>query len=129
MSGPSWEVTDDSPHEAPDAEKDGLDLGLIEEVIVRNAKPVILPNKEKVPLQFDIYQLHLKSVGPGVPMKYDATMTNLKPPGDIRSDGTFGPWVSEEPSDTPLLPESIFSKMPILGFSKQLRGFSLERHL
>ena len=35
-------------------------------------------------------------------MKYDADLTNPKPPGQIHSVGTFGPWVADEPSATPL---------------------------
>ena len=76
---------------------------LIEEVIVRDATLVILPNdKSKVPLHFDIDRLRLESAGLNVAMKYDATLTNPKPPGDIQSQGSFGPWSSEEPGDTPL---------------------------
>lgn len=76
---------------------------LIEEVIVRDATLVILPNdKSKVPLHFDIDRLRLESAGLNVAMKYDATLTNPKPPGDIQSQGSFGPWSAEEPGDTPL---------------------------
>jgi hypothetical protein len=35
-------------------------------------------------------------------MKYDAELTNAKPPGEIDSRGNFGPWVAGEPGDTPL---------------------------
>ena len=76
---------------------------LIEEVIVRDATLFILPNdKSKVPLRFDIDRLRLESAGLNVAMKYDATLTNPKPPGDIQSQGSFGPWSAEEPGDTPL---------------------------
>ena len=76
---------------------------LIEGVIVRDAKLVILPkDKSKVPLRFDIERLRLQSAGLDVAMRYDATLTNPKPPGDIQSQGSFGPWSAEEPGDTPL---------------------------
>jgi len=35
-------------------------------------------------------------------MKYEATLTNATPPGEIQSRGSFGPWAAEEPGDTPL---------------------------
>jgi hypothetical protein len=35
-------------------------------------------------------------------MKYDAALTNAKPPGEIESKGTFGPWVAGEPGDSPI---------------------------
>jgi hypothetical protein len=46
--------------------------------------------------------LKLESAGPGVAMKYDAMLRNPTPPGEIHSTGTFGPWHSGEPGDTPL---------------------------
>jgi len=76
---------------------------LIEEALVRNATLVILPSDtSKVPLRFDINRLRLLSAGLDVAMKYDATLRNPKPPGDIQSQGIFGPWSAEEPRDTPL---------------------------
>jgi hypothetical protein len=76
---------------------------IIEEVAVRNAKLVLLPkDKRKTPLQFDIHGLRLHSAGAGVAMKYDAVLTNPKPPGEIQSKGSFGPWAAGEPGDTPL---------------------------
>ena len=41
-------------------------------------------------------------------MKYDAALTNAKPPGEILSKGTFGPWAAEEPGDTPVSGEYDF---------------------
>ena len=35
-------------------------------------------------------------------MKYDCLLTNPRPPGEIHSFGSFGPWNSTEPGDTPL---------------------------
>jgi hypothetical protein len=74
---------------------------VINEVIVTNAKLVILPkDRAKVPLDFDIHHLRLESVGMGQPMKYTATLTNPKPPGEIQTLGTFGPWAAVEPAET-----------------------------
>jgi hypothetical protein len=44
----------------------------------------------------------LQTDGPGKPMRYEASLTNPKPRGRIQSSGTFGPWVADDPSATPL---------------------------
>jgi hypothetical protein len=76
---------------------------LIEEVLARNAHLTILPrDKTKVPLRFDIHDLGLESAGKNVAMRYQATLTNPKPKGEINSTGVFGPWSADEPGDTPL---------------------------
>ena len=58
--------------------------------------------------KFGIHHLNLQSAGNGVPMKYDAEFTNAKPPGQIHSVGTFGPWSADEPGDTPLTGDYTF---------------------
>ncbi len=84
---------------------------LIEKVVVNDAVLVTLPrDPKKVPLRFDIHRLELDSAGPGVPMNYDARLTNPKPPGEIVSKGTFGPWAADEPGDSPLAGEYVFEK-------------------
>jgi hypothetical protein len=84
---------------------------VINEVIVTNAKLVILPkNRSKVPLAFDIHRLRLESVGAGQPMKYTATLTNPKPPGEIQTLGTFGPWAAGEPAETSIAGQYTFEK-------------------
>ncbi len=54
------------------------------------------------PLEWDMKQLSLHSVGLGRPLVFDTQMTNAKPPGLIRSHGEFGPWNREDPGDTPV---------------------------
>lgn len=84
---------------------------LIEKVLVNNAALVILPkDPKKVPLRFDIHRLQLDSAGPGVPLKYEAQLTNAKPPGEIVSKGSFGPWVAGEPGESPLAGDYLFQK-------------------
>ena len=91
---------------------------IIREVAVNNAKLVILPkDKKKFPLQFDIHRLRLWSAGIGIASRYDALLTNPKPPGTILSKGTFGPWKADEPSDTPLSGEYTFEKADLSVFS------------
>lgn len=56
----------------------------------------------KVPLEFDIQHLTLKSVAAGQPLSFEATLVNPKPVGNIRSSGAFGPWNAEDPGATPV---------------------------
>ena len=75
----------------------------IAEVIVRDATLVILPKERtKIPLEFAIRDLRLHPEGTAVTMRYDAAITNPRPPGAIHSVGSFGPWNADEPGDTPL---------------------------
>ena len=110
-----------SPEETPAANAASGGV-VIEEVLVRNARLIILPrNKAKVPLRFDIHDLRLESAGKDVAMKYTAFLTNPKPPGEIHSTGVFGPWAAGEPGDTPLSGEYGFDHAD-LGIFKGIAG-------
>jgi len=75
----------------------------ISDVIADGAIIRILPSKPGAePLEFDCHHLRLQSVGPGLPMDYQAELDNAKPPGLIHSNGKFGPWHTEEPGATPV---------------------------
>ncbi len=54
----------------------------------------------KLPLEFDISDLRMKDIGSGLPFRFDATLVNPKPVGDIHSTGQFGPLNEESPRDT-----------------------------
>jgi hypothetical protein len=56
----------------------------------------------KLPLDFEISSLTMKDIGPDQPMRFDATLVNPKPVGDIKSIGHFGPFSVENPRDTPV---------------------------
>lgn len=58
------------------------------------------PGKE--PLTWDIRKLTLYDAGVDRPMTFHATLHNPKPPGDIRTTGSFGPWAADDPGDTPV---------------------------
>ena len=113
----SQELSEDAP--ATQAAPAGV---VIEEILVRNARLIILPrDKTKVPLRFDIHDLRLESAGSGVPMEYTAVLTNPKPPGEIHCTGVFGPWAAGEPGDTPLDGEYRFDDAD-LGIFKGVAG-------
>lgn len=67
------------------------------EVVINTAKP------GKRPLEFDISDLRLKDIGPGLPLQFNATLVNPKPVGDIQSTGRFGPLKEDRPRDTAVI--------------------------
>src|SRR5580704_16775908 len=54
----------------------------------------------KLPQQFVIQSLKLRSIGAGQPMDFNAKLTNPKPVGQIESQGYFGPWNAAQPGET-----------------------------
>jgi len=96
---------DDRPtfNSAAEEQQHAQNSVLIQDVRIINSKLTILPkDPAKTPLTFNLHEVDLSEAGNGVAMKYVAALTNAKPPGEIISKGTFGPWVADEPGDTPL---------------------------
>jgi hypothetical protein len=94
--------------EMPEGSKGGTPV-IIDRVIATNATLRILPkDSSKQPLTFDIAQLQLRSAGAGQNMKYEAKLTNPKPPGEIDSSGAFGPWDADDPGKTPIAGDYTF---------------------
>jgi hypothetical protein len=90
----------------------------IREVVAKDSRLVILPKTAgKEPLTFLIKDLHLQSAGSDQAMKYAAVLTNPKPQGLIRSAGDFGPWVAEDPGNTPLSGDYSFDHADLSVFS------------
>jgi hypothetical protein len=82
---------------------------VIDEIIADGTKLSTLPRDAwKEPLEFDIAKLRLYGGGPADAMSFDASLTNAKPPGEIRSTGKFGPWDREDPAGTPVLGKYTF---------------------
>ena len=108
----------ESAADADDREAESKTSVVIDRLNVKKATLVILPrDRAKKPLRFDIHDLKLQSGGPGVAMKYDAMLTNPRPPGEIHSFGSFGPWRSGEPGDTPLNGDYTFDHADLGVFS------------
>ncbi len=57
----------------------------------------------KQPLQFAIAHVKLSHVNVGAAMQFDAQLTNPRPAGIIVTSGGIGPWVVEDPGETPLI--------------------------
>lgn len=76
---------------------------VVDKVEIDHATLLLGTNKPgKVPLDFEVGNLTLTSVGAGLPMRFHATLINPKPIGDIDSSGTFGPFDEKSPADTPV---------------------------
>lgn len=63
-------------------------------LIINTARP------SKPPLEFDISDLRMKDIGPGQPLRFEATLANPKPTGAIQSTGQFGPLNEKSPRDS-----------------------------
>jgi AsmA-like C-terminal region len=91
-------------------------------VQIRNVKLVLLPkDAARTPLRFDIARLHLQSIGSDSAARYDADLTIPKPPGTVKSKGTFGPWNASAPGDTPMKGDYTFDNAD-LGIFKGIAG-------
>lgn len=94
----------------------------IQDVHASGSTLTILPKEAtKAPLVFQIHELRLSTGGHEAPMKYEAELTNAKPPGLIHCTGTIGPWVASGPSDTPLTGHYTFDNAD-LGVFKGIAG-------
>jgi hypothetical protein len=75
----------------------------IDKIVCDQTTLTIMTDKpNKVPLQFQIHALTLTRVGSKKPMHFVAQLVNPKPLGNIATDGNFGPWNADDPSDTPV---------------------------
>ncbi len=85
------------------------------ELVINTYKP------GKDPLIFQISHLNMKEIGPGQPLRFDATLVNPKPVGNIKSVGTFGPFREDVPRETPVAGEYSFTQAD-LGTLKGIGG-------
>src|ERR1700692_47751 len=73
----------------------------VDQVVCDNPTLLILPKEsDKQPLDFDIHDLVLGSVGAGKPFSFRGNLTNAKPVEEIRTSGMFGPWQVDDPGGT-----------------------------
>lgn len=95
---------------------------LIRELTADDAKVILLPKTEgKSPHIFEIHHLHMDYVGLHRAGAFIAQLSNPKPPGEIDSKGSFGPWNAEDPGKTPLSAAYTFNKAD-LGVFKGISG-------
>jgi hypothetical protein len=86
-----------------DAFKGGKIQIYVDEFVCEQARLLINTLRPgKLPIEFDIGNLHMKEIGPGQPLLFDATLVNPKPVGAIQSRGLFGPWQADDPRSSPI---------------------------
>jgi len=84
---------------SPTTEDSGGSRRRVGEVLANDAVLEIVRRKGE-PLVFDIHTLKLNSVREGQPFDYRVAMRIPLPPGEVHSIGKFGPWNSQEISQT-----------------------------
>lgn len=95
---------------------------VVDEIVCDGSKLVIgivKPNKD--PKVFELERIVMHNVGGQNPWKYDATLVNAVPRGDIHAVGTFGPWDTESPGDSSVTGHYTFDHAD-LGMIKGIGG-------
>jgi len=92
---------------------------LIIDQIVADGAVVELASSQsgKEPLKFEIHKLTLNSVADDRSMTFRAALLNAKPPGEIRTDGQFGPLQPQNVGQTRLSGSYDFQRADLDGFS------------
>jgi hypothetical protein len=71
------------------------------EIVADGAVLELTRSDDKLPLRFEMRSLTIRSFGPNGTWSYRVNMQNAEPPGDIISDGQFGPLNLEDLSTIP----------------------------
>ena len=101
-----------------DADSGGL---VVKRLTATNTRMAIIPREQgKNPKVWDIFELDMKNLRSNEPATFTASLVNPIPVGKIESTGTFGPWRSDEPGETPLAGDYTFAAD--LGSIKGLSG-------
>ncbi|HEY3884921.1 MAG TPA: AsmA-like C-terminal region-containing protein [Vicinamibacterales bacterium] len=76
---------------------------LIDHLVSDNAQLLLVPNDPRKQLKiFSIHHLEMESVGFKRALPFRATLINPIPQGQVQTTGTFGPWVADDPGQTPI---------------------------
>jgi hypothetical protein len=95
---------------------------VVDELVADGAMLRIIPRKRgKIPKEFAIQALTMRSLGFAEAMPFKATLTNPIPKGLIDTEGTFGPYQKDDPGSTPLGGKYTFDKAD-LGTIKGIGG-------
>ncbi|HWB83072.1 MAG TPA: hypothetical protein VG675_02950 [Bryobacteraceae bacterium] len=98
---PLHQPASDATAQAPPG-KPSIDF-IVDEIDAGGTRLEILPVEPgKHSLVFQIKNLRLQSAGSHTAMTFQTVLINAKPPGEIVSHGTFGPWQKDDPGKTPV---------------------------
>lgn len=94
---------DDLPRLTPAATSPDGDNIQIGEIVTEDSLLTIMSKRaDKGPRVFQIRRLRLENFVFGTSIPFEAAITNPTPHGEVAAVGSFGPWVAEEPSLTPI---------------------------
>ncbi len=65
---------------------------------------------DKLPLKFALHKFTLSDVGSNGPATFKATLSNPEPPGEIITNGNFGPWNPDNVGQTAVSGEYLFQQ-------------------
>ncbi len=99
------------PKRSGGSSKDGdSDPLIIRHMIATNTRLTIVPREAgKNAKVWDIFELDIKNLRSGEAATFTAALINPIPYGRIETSGTFGPWQSTVPGDSPLTGEYTFA--------------------
>ena len=73
----------------------------VQEIVCNDSRLTIaVTDPKKDPKIFVLRHIELHDVGPDAPWRYEASLTNAIPRGEIHATGTFGPWRTGNPGDS-----------------------------
>ena len=83
---------------------------ILKRLTATNSRMAIIPREDwKEPKVWDIIQLEMTNLRSQEAASFTATLTNPIPKGTIETTGSFGPWQSDEPGDTPIAGDYTFA--------------------
>ena len=99
------------PRRSGDGHDDQASDGLvIRHLIATNTRLAIIPREAgKNPKVWDIFELDMKNIRSGESATFTAALINPIPYGKIEASGTFGPWQSDQPGNSPIGGEYTFA--------------------
>jgi hypothetical protein len=75
----------------------------VDEIECTGARLVLETDKPgKLPLEFDIARLTLTDITPDLAAKFSTELTIPRPRGTLVSTGSFGPWQTRDPGESPI---------------------------
>jgi hypothetical protein len=90
---------------------------VVDELIADDATlAIIRRDPAKPPRIWRMHRLRMQSVSASTRMPFQAVLTNAIPPGEIVTEGAFGPWHRDDPGHTPLEGRFLFENADLSVF-------------
>jgi hypothetical protein len=114
-------------HESAPAAPDASTVRVARQIVIDRLRAddstltILRRDPSRPPRVWRMHRLRMQSVGATKAMPFQSVLTNAVPPGEIDTEGTFGPWNTDEPSLTPVEGSFVFEKAD-LGVFKGIDG-------